>query len=148
MSKKLGRKPYPRAVRDRLLENLREGMSIVAACTQAGISENTHYRWLEECEDGEWTEEVNAAKDFAEAVALAKLKRLGDEKADWRAYAWILERRYPDRWGAKKEVDLNVGSTTDKGSELVSAMISQVQEELNPTEEEEDLEDTHDAEDD
>ena len=62
MSKKLGRPPYPRAVRDRLLENLREGMSIVAACTQAGISENTHYRWLEECEDGEWTEEVNAAK--------------------------------------------------------------------------------------
>ena len=147
MSKKLGRKPYPRAVRDRLLDNLREGMSIVAACTQAGISENTHYRWLEECEDGEWTEEVNAAKDFAEAVALSKLKMLGDEKADWRAYAWILERRYPDRWGPKKEVDLNVGSTTDKGNELVSAIISQVQEELNPQTEDEDIEETQDADD-
>ena len=147
MSKKLGRKPYPRAVRDRLLENLREGMSIVAACTQAGISENTHYRWLEECEDGEWTEEVNAAKDFAEAVALAKLKRLGDEKADWRAYAWILERRYPDRWGAKKELELNVGSTSDKGTEMVTSMITQVQEELKPRDEDEDLEDTQDADD-
>ena len=131
MSKKLGRKPYPRAVRDRLLDNLREGMSIVAACTQAGISENTHYRWLEECEDGEWTEEVNAAKDFAEAVALSKLKILGDEKADWRAYAWILERRYPDRWGAKKELDLNVGSTTDKGNELVSGYISYTQRDVS-----------------
>lgn len=144
---KAGRKPYPREVRDRLLDNLREGMSIVAACTQAGVGERTYYRWLEECEDGEWTEEVNAAKDFAEAVALSKLKMLGDEKADWRAYAWILERRYPDRWGPKKEVDLNVGSTTDKGNELVSAMISQVQEELNPQTEDEDLEETQDADD-
>lgn len=146
MSKKLGRKPYPREVRDRLLDNLREGMSIVAACTQAGISENTHYRWLEECEDGEWTEEVNAAKDFAEAVALSKLKRLGDEKADWRAYAWILERRYPDRWGAKKELELNVGSTGDKGTEMVASMISQVQEQLSPRgDEDEDI--TQDADD-
>ena len=146
MSKKLGRKPYPREVRDRLLDNLREGMSIVAACTQAGISENTHYRWLEECEDGEWTEEVNAAKDFAEAVALSKLKRLGDERADWRAYAWILERRYPDRWGAKKELELNVGSTSDKGTEMVTSMITQVQEELKPRDEdEEDI--TQDADD-
>ena len=146
MSKKLGRKPYPREVRDRLLDNLREGMSIVAACTQAGISENTHYRWLEECEDGEWTEEVNAAKDFAEAVALSKLKRLGDERADWRAYAWILERRYPDRWGAKKELELNVGSTGDKGTEMVASMISQVQEQLSPRDDEdEDI--TQDADD-
>ncbi len=146
MSKKLGRKPYPREVRDRLLDNLREGMSIVAACTQAGISENTHYRWLDECEDGEWTEEVNAAKDFAEAVALSKLKRLGDEKADWRAYAWILERRYPDRWGAKKELELNVGSTGDKGTEMVASMISQVQEQLSPRDDEdEDI--TQDADD-
>ena len=146
MSKKLGRKPYPREVRDRLLDNLREGMSIVAACTQAGISENTHYRWLEECEDGEWTEEVNAAKDFAEAVALSKLKRLGDEKADWRAYAWILERRYPDRWGAKKELELNVGSTSDKGTEMVTSMITQVQEELKPRDDE-DEEITQEADD-
>ena len=146
MSKKLGRKPYPREVRDRLLDNLREGMSIVAACTQAGISENTHYRWLEECEDGEWREEVNAAKDFAEAVALSKLKRLGDEKADWRAYAWILERRYPDRWGAKKELELNVGSTSDKGTEMVTSMITQVQEELKPRDDE-DEEITQDADD-
>jgi len=121
-------------------------MSIVAACTQAGISENTHYRWLEECEDGEWREEVNAAKDFAEAVALSKLKRLGDEKADWRAYAWILERRYPDRWGAKKELELNVGSTSDKGTEMVTSMITQVQEELKPRDDE-DEEITQDADD-
>jgi transposase-like protein len=133
-------------VRDRLLDNLREGMSIVAACTQAGISENTYYRWLDECQDGEWTEEVDAAKDFAEAVALSKLKRLGDEKADWRAYAWILERRYPDRWGAKKELELNVGSTSDKGTEMVTSMITQVQEELRPRDDE-DEEITQDADD-
>ena len=147
MSKsKAGRKGYSREVRDRLLDNLREGMSIRAACTQSGIGERTYYRWLDECEDGEWTEEVNAAKDFAEAVALNKLKRLGDEKADWRAYAWILERRYPDRWGAKKELELNVGSTSDKGTEMVASMISQVQEQLSPRDDEdEDI--TQDADD-
>ena len=147
MSKsKAGRKGYSREVRDRLLDNLREGMSIRAACTQSGIGERTYYRWLDECEDGEWTEEVNAAKDFAEAVALNKLKRLGDEKADWRAYAWILERRYPDRWGAKKELELNVGSTSDKGTEMVTSMITQVQEELRPRDDE-DEEITQDADD-
>ncbi len=147
MSKsKAGRKGYSREVRDRLLDNLREGMSIRAACTQSGIGERTYYRWLDECEDGEWSEEVNAAKDFAEAGALSKLKRLGDEKADWRAYAWILERRYPDRWGAKKELELNVGSTGDKGTEMVASMISQVQEQLSPRDDEdEDI--TQDADD-
>lgn len=122
--KKRGPKGKPRAVRDELLANLREPMSIKAACALSGISEATYYKWLDQDEDGAWTEEVEAAKRFSEPVMVSRLKSLGEEKADWRAYAWILERRFPQEWGAKQEIELNQ-TTNDGGAALVMQMIEQ-----------------------
>jgi len=110
--------------REKLLENLRTGMSVDAACTQSSISRSTYYRWIEE--DEEFAEEVEAAKDFSEAVLLESIRYQGEAKQDWRAAAWILERRIPDRWGAKREVDLTVNNTTNETDDIIISMIEQI----------------------
>jgi transposase len=119
-SKKLGRKPKSRAVREELLENLRTGMSVGAAHTLAGVSETTYYRWI--AEDEKWAEEVAAANCFGEAVMLTKLDRCAEEKSDWRAYAWRLSRRFPKIYGDQKQVDLNVTKQSDGSAEVLSMM--------------------------
>jgi len=110
--------------REKLLDNLRTGMSVDAACTQSSIHRCTYYRWIEE--DEEFAEEVEAAKDFSEATLLQTIKYQGEAKQDWRASAWILERRFPDRWGAKREVDVTVNNTANETDDIIISMIEQI----------------------
>lgn len=108
--------------REDLLANLREGMSIRAACNLSMVSKTTYYRWLEE--DEEWAKEVEHANSFAEPVLLSKIKSCAAERGEWRAYAWILERRWPQEWGPKQEIEINQ-TTSDGGADMVRQMIEQ-----------------------
>ena len=124
MSKKsnAGRKAKKTPERvERLLDNLRQGMSQASAITQAGIAKTTFYRWLKE--DEQFKTEVETAEDFAEAVQIAQIKALGEAKTDWRAYAWLLERRFPDRWSAKRETEVTINQSN--GQAEVLSMIQQ-----------------------
>ena len=122
----MGKRRKTREQRDQLLSNLREGMTIEAACAQSNISKSTFYEWLKKSgEDGEWTKEVEAAITFSEAVILDKIKRASEMKEDWRGWAWILERRFPQRWGAKREVEVNVNNPHQQSDEMFAAMVEQ-----------------------
>lgn len=95
------------SVTKKLLEAIRQGLPIVTACTLAGIAEKTYYNWLEEAQKPEADEEFlqflqSLKKAEAEAeYLLVKEIKLADE---WQAKAWILERRFGDRW---KKVERN-----------------------------------------
>ncbi len=122
----MGKRRKTREQRDQLLANLREGMTIEAACAQSDISKSTFYEWLKKSgEDGEWTKEIDAAITFSEAVILDKIKRASELKEDWRGWAWILERRFPQRWGAKREVEVNVNNPHQQSDEIFAAMVEQ-----------------------
>tara|TARA_Y100000114_G_C11754452_1_gene326112 strand:+ start:1911 stop:2378 length:468 start_codon:yes stop_codon:yes gene_type:complete len=125
--KKMGRKSKKDAVREELLANLREPMSIMAACALSGVGKSTYYEWIEN--DPEFAEEVEAAKRFSEPVMVSRLKSLAEEKGDWRGYAWLLERRYPEQWSAKQEIELNQ-TVNDGGAALVVQMIEQTDQRL------------------
>lgn len=130
-----------RETRERLLDNLRTGMTIQAACSLSLIDRRTYYRWLDESE--EWKAEVQEAIDFAEAVNVARIKTLGDERGDWRAYAWLLERRHPDRWGPKREIEITQNQA-NAGQSMVLTMLAQTDERLKAQLKEESLsEDTN-----
>ena len=107
-----------------LLDNIRVGMSIEAACSQAGVGRRTHYDWIEK--DEAYAEEVNAAIGYSEAVMLSRLDRCVDDKMDWRGWAWRLSKRFPDKYGDLKQVDLNVSKQSD-GSEEVLSMMKQLE---------------------
>lgn len=102
-------------------------MSLEAAASLAGLHRRTVEKWRKD--DESFNEEFQAAIDFAEAVMIADIKRLGNEKADWRAIAWILERRFPSRWSLKKEIDMNIDKK-ENGNELVLSMIEQASNEI------------------
>ena len=122
----MGKRMKNRSEREELLANLREGMTVKGACAQSGIGRTTYYGWLKDSgEDGEWSLEVDAAITFSEAVLLQKIKSTSELKEDWRGYAWILERRFPQSWGAKREVELNVNNPHQQSDEMFAQMVEQ-----------------------
>ena len=70
----------PRSVRRWLHEGLRERVAEVKATERAALGDGLH----------------------ADATDEARLVVLLLRASDWRASAWWLERRYPERWGAER----------------------------------------------
>ncbi len=117
--------------------NLRQGMTKEIACSQAGIHRVTLHKWCEA--DAELADEVEAAIDVSKAVLINEIKALGQARQDWRAAAWMLERRWPQEFGAKRDVDVTINKSD--GSDVVVSMVAQAQEmlaeqaaEVDPTE--------------
>ena len=126
-------------VREDLIENLRTGMTIEAACLLAGIGRTTYYRWLDE--DEKWADECKSAVRFAEAVLLERVKQLAMDKMDWRAFAWILEKRFPDDYGKRQELKVESTQSSD-GTAEVLAMLEQVKGMKHSTSSEEEAEES------
>ncbi len=97
-------------VQDRIVKAIRAGNYFQAAARAAGISESTHYRWLERGAE----EKQGAHRDFREAVsraeaesevhAVAVIRRAMTE--DWRAALALIERRHPERWRRRETTEL------------------------------------------
>jgi transposase len=81
---------------------LANGASSARAARAVGVGERTLRRWLR---DGlaEQVAQARAARPEAkDALAEARLVVVVARAAalgDWKAGAWLLERRWPDRWG-------------------------------------------------
>jgi hypothetical protein len=82
-----------------LLQGLESGLSIESACALAGIHRSTWYEWRNR---PELQEQIEAAMVKAEAALLESVRVAG--QSDWRAAAWILERRFSSTWAKKSEV--------------------------------------------
>ena len=106
--------------RDEIVENLKTGMTIEAAVTLAGITSSTYYRWLDA--DEKWAEECKGAVRFAEAICLERIKQAAMDRMDWKAWAWILEKRFPEDYGKRQELQVNTSSSSDGTAEVLSMM--------------------------
>jgi len=86
-----------------LIEALQAGAYRKDACRAAGIHYNTLLAWEKKGESessGEFVEFLDALR-MAEAEAVITnidvITRAAQD-GDWRAAAWFLEHKYPDRW--------------------------------------------------
>jgi len=127
------------AVKEEILENLRTGMTIKAAALLASISEKTFYNWRDA--DEVFLKQCEEAVRFAEAVLLERVKQLGMDKMDWRAFAWVLEKRFPDDYGKRQELKVESTQSSD-GTAEVLAMLEQVKEMKHSTSSEEEAEES------
>lgn len=81
---------------------------MVIAAQLAGISESTLYSWLEKGRAGggdcyqDFLEKTTRAKAEAEAKLIKNIRI--NSADDWRAAAWILERRHPSRWANAQRI--------------------------------------------
>ena len=81
---------------------LQDGLPFESACECGGISKQTGYDWLKRGESGEdpfltFSDAVKKAQAIGE-YALVRIVQNASFKS-WQAAAWLLERRFPDRWG-------------------------------------------------
>lgn len=96
----------------KICDAIRVGCYIETAAAYCGISKDTFYNWLRK------GARANSGiyKDFSDAVekaiAEAEFRDVmiiaNAAATDWKAAAWKLERKHPDRWGRKDKVSAEV----------------------------------------
>lgn len=102
----------------RLLQALAAGNYYEPACAYAGIDYSTFRRWMlrgekeSKGEFCEFCEVVQRAIAQSEIASVAKIKKA--EEDDWRAAAWLLERRFSDRWASTQKVKIEVEKELEK----------------------------------
>ena len=98
-------------IRDRFLRLVASGNHIVAACCSVNVSYRTLRSLLTNAEKpdalAEYLEFLGIYRD-ADAEAEGNLYHRmvkAKDKSEWRKWAWILERRWPDKWGSTRKVE-------------------------------------------
>ena len=98
-------------VRDRFAKALTQGLPYSLAARYAGIGERTVYEWLAKAraDDADpwycgFAEAVESAEATAALISLGQVQTAA-RGGNWRAAAWILERRFPEFFArpAKRE---------------------------------------------
>jgi transposase-like protein len=97
-----GRQAKQKAV----LAALSAGNTRRAAAAAAGISKQTLYVWLQE---PTFSDRVAGAESEAEIAWQKSIATAGEK--DWRALAWMMERRFGQDWRERKEVNFRDLST-------------------------------------
>jgi DNA-binding transcriptional regulator LsrR (DeoR family) len=96
----------------KLIEACREGVFRDQAAAIAGISRPTLNRWLRdgrrdseaevESELQKFYDEVSEAEALFEQETMARIRKTGENTRSphaWTANAWLLERKFPERYG-------------------------------------------------
>lgn len=101
-------------IQQAICDALEKGSYIETAAAKAGISKTTLYDWLKKGarakdENGEYEEGLLPYVEFSNAIE--KAMAAGEQnhvdniarhaKENWQASAWMLERKFPERWGKK-----------------------------------------------
>lgn len=104
----------------RIASMIRAGMYPERAAVAAGVPESTHYLWQQKGRDEQaaiadgkqprktWAIYLGYVEMIDQAIAEAEFLALGKISAGgpgWQSHAWILERRFRDRWGAKAPLE-------------------------------------------
>jgi transposase len=119
-TRKIGRPlKLTRDVADTIAEAIANGVTYEVAAATAQVSRPAFQAWrtqgLDDLEAGRDTvfaylmAAVHDARARSEANLVARLH--AHTLADWRPAAWLLERRFPERWGRRDKVE-HSGSLT------------------------------------
>ncbi len=115
-------------VSEKIVRAIRAGNYPAVAAAHAGIHASTYYRWMERGElEGDAVEddpyrhfrsEVERAIADSEAAEVGLVLKAARD-GDWRAAAWLLERRFSERWGRHDRLEqVHEVQEPDEASEL------------------------------
>lgn len=106
---------------------IRAGATVDVAAQAAGVSRSSIYSWLAQ---GETARAGSPARDLRDRIERARAEsetvlvaRIGQaaSKGSWQAAAWLLERRWPERWMKPTErplSDVAAAAASDDDREL------------------------------
>ena len=129
---------------EKLVDVLKDGATIDVACDYVGINRSTFFRWQKDAKElykelGEGQrkpskltprqkELVEFIKKMLQATAeyeLVLLKEIRDKVPRWQGLAWILERRFRERYARRVMLDTEAFLKTferEHGSELAATL--------------------------
>jgi hypothetical protein len=90
---------------DKILNAIAVGAPFTHACNYAGISFETFNEWRKG--KPEFSEQVKEAEGKAVIGWLARIEQAAKE-GNWTAAAWKLERRFPEDFGRRDKVTIDV----------------------------------------
>lgn len=108
-----------KAICDKIIDGMLKGNYVTTVCQSVGIHRSTYYAWKKKGEKG-----IEPYKTFYDRVMEAEAKAEMDilnviytsaiDQGNWVSSAWILERKYPNRFGKREQMALQ----TDNEFEL------------------------------
>ena len=104
---------------DKICEGVLKGNYITTVCKSVGIQPQTYYGWKKKGEQGiepykTFYERVTECEAQAEMDILNVIYTSAIDQGNWLSSAWILERKYPNRFGKREQMAL----ATDNNFEL------------------------------
>lgn len=108
-----------RTICDKIVEGVLKGNYVATVCQSVGINRSTYYAWKKKGEQGlepykQFYERVTEAEAQAEMDILNVIYTNAIDQGNWVSSAWILERKYPNRFGKREQMAL----ATDNNFEL------------------------------
>ena len=113
-----------------IVRTIKAGNYIETAAAMAGINRDTFREWVRQGvrhpkgKYGSFAKDIEQAMAHAEVIDVLGIRKAGEK--EWTARAWLLERRFPDRWGKRgSEVTINLVQTpqwADLKAKIVEAL--------------------------
>lgn len=98
-------------VRAKVLTALKTMVPFAVAARCAGVTSRTLERWIERASNPKargiyrkFAEEVQKAEAEAEVLMAGTIA--AKSRTEWTAAAWLLERKYPERWGRRERFEM------------------------------------------
>ena len=121
-------------VHEAIVDGINAGLTFRLSCARAGVTSATFYNWLKKGEAAQ----SGALMEFFDAVERAKADsalRLISQitlqaPADWRAAAFILERRFPDDYGRRAELTGKAGGPVQVDTKVQTQHVFQPSQEV------------------
>ena len=110
MANNLPYKLLDEEITERLLQAIKLGAFTEHACHYAGITSATFRKWRQNAMNDiepykSFWQQVNLAESEAIVRRIARIEKAGAD-GNWQADAWVLERKYPDKFGRREKVTL------------------------------------------
>ncbi len=97
----------------------RETAAIYAKCSQWKLRQAI-------AEDGKFAAEIVKAEQESEVFFVNKIRKAADKEQYWRAAAWALERRFPNRYAARGAGTLTMEQVRQIVSRLADIVVQEI----------------------
>lgn len=111
-------------VTDVVLNYVRSGLFIKQACLAAGVAESTFRDWRRA--DPSLAVALKKAEAEFERVHVQNITMHGAK--DWKASAWLMERKFPERYAKREAPEVKVRQTVEVSQPVAAITVGELQE--------------------
>lgn len=120
----MGKPMDKQLVTDVVLNYVRSGLFIQQACLAAGVSMRTFQEWRQK--DPRLSASLKKAEAEFERVHIQNITTHAAK--DWKASAWMLERKYPQRYAKREAPEVKVRQSVEVSQPVAAITVDELQE--------------------